>query len=290
MKIFTKSLAKQNRSAKLRHSESEKKEKEMKMHLRLITAAAITLSAFAVEAGDITGKVTLKGTPPPNKPFKMDPICGRLHKINKFEMEFYKVAKDGSLGDVVVVLKGAKAKAPGSAAKPILIDQVDCIYIPYVATAQTGQTITVKNSDPLMHNVHPTPKNLKGGNKEYNIAQVIEGQKNDFVFPAPERFLRFKCDVHQWMYSYVTIEEHPYTAVTAPDGTYTIKDVPPGDYEVEFIHRKVHGATAAAGYKGDVKKVKVINTGELTSAVTISGLGVTKGAKAAIEAAGGKVE
>ena len=40
----------------------------------------------------------------------------------------------------------------------------------------------------------------------------------------------------------------------------------------------------------DVKKVKVINTGELTRAVTISGLGVTKGAKAAIEAAGGKVE
>jgi large subunit ribosomal protein L15 len=36
--------------------------------------------------------------------------------------------------------------------------------------------------------------------------------------------------------------------------------------------------------------VKVINTGELKRAVTIKGLGVTKGAKAAIEAAGGKVE
>lgn len=40
----------------------------------------------------------------------------------------------------------------------------------------------------------------------------------------------------------------------------------------------------------DTKKVKVINTGELTRAVTIKGLGVTKGAKAAIEAAGGKVD
>ena len=42
--------------------------------------------------------------------------------------------------------------------------------------------------------------------------------------------------------------------------------------------------------KHDAKKVKVINTGELTRAVTLQGLKVTKGAKAAIEAAGGKVE
>jgi large subunit ribosomal protein L15 len=40
----------------------------------------------------------------------------------------------------------------------------------------------------------------------------------------------------------------------------------------------------------DARKVKVINTGELTRAITVKGLGVTKGALAAIEAAGGKVE
>jgi large subunit ribosomal protein L15 len=42
--------------------------------------------------------------------------------------------------------------------------------------------------------------------------------------------------------------------------------------------------------KHDAKKVKVINTGELGRAVTLKGLTVTKGAQAAIEAAGGKVE
>jgi large subunit ribosomal protein L15 len=38
------------------------------------------------------------------------------------------------------------------------------------------------------------------------------------------------------------------------------------------------------------KKAKVINTGELKKAVTIKGLAVTKGAAAAVEKAGGKVE
>jgi len=40
----------------------------------------------------------------------------------------------------------------------------------------------------------------------------------------------------------------------------------------------------------DIRKVKIINTGDLERVVTIKGLAVTKGAQAAIEAAGGKVE
>jgi large subunit ribosomal protein L15 len=40
----------------------------------------------------------------------------------------------------------------------------------------------------------------------------------------------------------------------------------------------------------EIRKVKVINSGVLERAVTVKGLGVTKGALAAIEAAGGKVE
>lgn len=39
-----------------------------------------------------------------------------------------------------------------------------------------------------------------------------------------------------------------------------------------------------------IRKVKIINTGTLERAVTIKGLGVTKGAQTAIEAAGGTVE
>lgn len=39
-----------------------------------------------------------------------------------------------------------------------------------------------------------------------------------------------------------------------------------------------------------IKRAKVFLSGELTKAVTVKGLAVTKGAKAAIEAAGGKIE
>ncbi|MCV6626050.1 MAG: 50S ribosomal protein L15 [Cellvibrionaceae bacterium] len=47
---------------------------------------------------------------------------------------------------------------------------------------------------------------------------------------------------------------------------------------------------AADLVKQNMKRAKVFLSGEITKAVTIKGLAVTKGAKAAIEAAGGKVE
>jgi large subunit ribosomal protein L15 len=47
---------------------------------------------------------------------------------------------------------------------------------------------------------------------------------------------------------------------------------------------------AANIIRQETKRVKVIASGKIEKAVTVRGLGVTKGAKAAIEAAGGKVE
>ena len=58
--------------------------------------------------------------------------------------------------------------------------------------------------------------------------------------------------------------------------------------KAEVVDLEALKAESVVGH--DARKVKVINTGELKRAVTIKGLGVTKGAKAAIEAAGGKVE
>lgn len=47
---------------------------------------------------------------------------------------------------------------------------------------------------------------------------------------------------------------------------------------------------AAGVINGAIKFAKVIASGQVARAVTVRGLGVTKGARAAIEAAGGKVE
>jgi len=47
---------------------------------------------------------------------------------------------------------------------------------------------------------------------------------------------------------------------------------------------------AANLVRNDILRAKIMLSGEVKKAVTIKGLGVTKGARAAIEAAGGKIE
>ncbi len=58
--------------------------------------------------------------------------------------------------------------------------------------------------------------------------------------------------------------------------------------EAEVVDLKVLKEAGILPHK--IKRAKVILSGELDTAVTVKGLGVTAGAKNAIEAAGGKVE
>lgn len=228
----------------------------MKLNYSLAVVAGLTAALQFATAGNITGKVTLKGTPPAEKvinQLKDDAQCGKLH-TTPVSTRFYVVGADAGLADTVVMLKGITGKSAGAAATPLIIDQKGCEYIPYVAAAQTGQKIVVKNSDPMMHNVHPTPINTAGGNKEANLAQFAGGADLTFQFPATENFLRFKCDVHPWMFSYITIVDHPYFATTDKDGNFTIKDVPPGKYTLVALHRK-------AALTGVEKEIEVTAAG-----------------------------
>jgi len=63
--------------------------------------------------------------------------------------------------------------------------------------------------------------------------------------------------------------------------------------ELQLIEADVVDLAAlqAADILGDsIKRAKVILSGKIEKSVTVRGLGVTKGARAAIEAAGGKIE
>ena len=189
-------------------------------------------------AGEIVGTVTLNGTPPAEKlitPLKEDPTCGKLHTDTP-STRFYVVGPNKELADVVVMLKGISGKSTGASAPPAVIDQKGCEYTPQILAVQTGQKVVVKNSDPVLHNVHTTP--TVSGNKEENHAQMPNGADLTFTFTAPENFLRFKCDVHQWMFSWVTVVDHPWFAVTGKDGSFKISNVPPGKYTVSALHRK----------------------------------------------------
>ncbi len=225
----------------------------MKQYLPLV--AVLVGSTSLVGAGDITGKVTLKGTPKAEVQIDLGPTCGPLNPNKNVTTRHYVAGKDGGLANVFVYLKDAKT-APAAGDAPVM-DQVGCMYEPYVMGVVTGQKFKVKNSDATLHNVHNTPRVT--GNKEYNIGQAVKGQMNDFSFDKSEILMRFKCDVHPWMFAYVGVVEHPYFAVTDKDGNFKISGVPDGNYTVVAYHQKTHntvspGLSEAVEVKGSAKK------------------------------------
>jgi len=213
----------------------------MKSYLPCITTVALLASFQLGGAADISGTVKLKGTPKPEIPIQLDAICGGLHP-KPVTTRHYVVGKDQGLANVFVYIKQG-AKATPATGEAQTLDQTGCLYEPYVMGVVTGQKFKIKNSDTFMHNVHATP-NPDKGNKEFNFAQPVKGQVNEKAFDKPEVLVRMKCDVHNWMFAYIGVVDHPYFAVTDKDGNFTIKNVPPGKYTVEAYHQKI-GASGA---------------------------------------------
>ena len=213
-------------------------------NISAVLAIGIFAAWQAASAADITGVITLKGTPPAEKeitPMMDNPDCAAMYNGKMPTTHFYVVGPNGEFADVVVSLKGITGQSTGAGAPAAVLDQKGCLYSPQILAVQTGQKIVVKNSDSCVHNVHSTP--AVAGNAEHNDVQMPGGPDLTYTFPQPEMFLRFKCDVHSWMFAWVSVFDSPYFSVSDKDGRFVIKNVPPGKYTVEANHRKLGAQT-----------------------------------------------
>lgn len=183
---------------------------------------------------NVTGRAILRGTPPPEKQIALDPTCGRLHTKPMTTRHFI-VGETGGLANVFVYVKSGAVSLGPPVAQNVLLDQVGCEFQPYVLGVQVNQTLLVRNSDPLMHNVHITPMQ----NRERTVAQRARGMTTPFVFQRPEVLVRFKCDVHPWMFAYAGVVDHPWFAVTDKNGKFTLPSgLSSGRYTLAAVHPK----------------------------------------------------
>lgn len=201
------------------------------------TPAPAAESVDPAEAATITGKVTFTGEKPVSRPISMDavPACASQHN-GPIAPEDTVINANKTLKNVFVYVKsGLPARQWAAPKTPVAIDQKGCIYTPRVVGVQVGQDLEIANNDPLMHNVHPLPKN----NKEWNTSQAPKGEKIVKQFDKEEVMVRFKCNVHPWMVAWVGVVAHPFFAVTGDDGSFSLKGLPPGDYTLEAWHEKL---------------------------------------------------
>jgi plastocyanin len=203
------------------------------------TPTASTGKTPPTDGGTVTGTIAFNGAAPAPKKIdtSADPVCGQKDPNLQTEDN---VVTNGKLANVFVYIKDGAAtdgtKVDGyawpAATAAVTLDQNGCHYRPHVLGLMTGQKLSIKNSDPTQHNVHPTPKN----NPEWNQTQPNGAPPIEKTFARAEVLIPVKCNQHPWMKSYIGVMKHPLFAVSAEDGTFTIKGVPPGTYTVAAWH------------------------------------------------------
>lgn len=200
----------------------------------MAVAGATSTAAAQTAAGTIRGRIRLTGKLPGNAIIRMgrDPKCAEMNRGKRVLQELVVTSADGGLANVFVKLQGKFPQTPVPAA-PVAVDQRSCVYTPRMVGARVGQTVEIKNSDQLLHNVHAI-SNLTNG---FNVGQPVAGLVYKFV-PKAEEMVRVKCEVHSWMTLFVGVVSHPYFAVSGNTGSFEIAKVPPGNYTVEAWHEQ----------------------------------------------------
>lgn len=192
----------------------------------------------------LSGRVFYEGDPPPQDrtvseeviAAANDAYCKKHHLDNPVLIEDLIVSPEGALRNVLVYVK----KFPEDwthtpSADPVVLDQVNCTYVPHVFGVMVGQPIEVTSNDDTPHNVHLFARRKAGEN-----FAIAKGKKKnvEFKFPEPLGSSYFMCDYHGWMKAWVGVFKHPFFAVTGEDGSFTLPKLPPGTYTIAAWHEQ----------------------------------------------------
>jgi len=125
-------------------------------------------------------------------------------------------------------IKPALAKV---ASKNHVVDQPCCQFEPRVLAVRAGDTLEVKNSAPVNHNIKYDGANAFNVNLPPGMSHKMQQP-----FAADNAIVPFSCSIHPWMAGKIRIYDHPYFAVTDANGDFEIKDAPAGKFRVVYWH------------------------------------------------------
>lgn len=211
----------------------------MKRNMRWGTISLVALPVLLGSAafypgsgsGTITGKVTYTGTPA--KPKRIDmakqPECIKLNPEG-LQTEDVVTGAGNALENVLVYISGGDS-APAAPPTAAAFDQNNCHYTTHVLPLRVGQDVSISNSDPFNHNIHPLAKI----NREWNRIQLPGTPPFSYSYEN-EEFIHVKCNIHAWMSAYFVVLKTSHASVTQNDGTFRLPDLPPGKYTVTAWH------------------------------------------------------
>jgi plastocyanin len=240
--------------------------------LTLAAMFVLTGNAQAQKYGSIKGQVVWGGDKVP-EPVKAKVDKDTVHCLSKGPImtdDFVVNPKNKGVRWVLIWLAdpenamNAKWKPssihPSVKATDLEIDQPCCVFLPRVIGIVAGQTLTVKNSSPIVHN--------------FKIDSVGDGPNANPLIPAGGKSTvkgfvpkalptSYSCSVHPWMKGYIGTFAHPYFVVTDEDGKFELKNVPAGKQRI-VLWQDGSGWVLPAAKKEERGKIVTVEDGKTT--------------------------
>lgn len=207
----------------------------LKAMIRFPTTLLALASVPAVLlGGTIEGKVLLKGPPPALSTLEVSKdfeACGTKEVPDPRLV----VDADGGLRWTILEVRGVPGEtAPGASDDLPNLLQKGCIFQPHVLLVPQGVQVEITNEDGILHNVHThSEKNLPLNRAQPKFLKVMK------IGPFEPERIKVRCDVHEWMYAWIQVVEHPYYAVSGEGGVFRIENVPPGSYRITAWHENL---------------------------------------------------
>lgn len=183
-------------------------------------SSAIAYEVMPVEkGGEISGMVTLKGSPPvmPSRKVMRDTqVCGETTADETFMVN----PSTKGLQNIVVCIEGV-ALGKGYLPTTVLLDNFKCHFQPRAIVAMIGDSYEVRNSDPVLHNTHlrlndATILNVAMPPSDRNIIKPLNHVGSITV----------NCEAYAFMKGIIMVFDHPYFAVTDEEVSFIITGIP----------------------------------------------------------------
>jgi len=236
---------------------------------------AFAPAAAAQGWGTVKGQVTVEGQAPQRKPIAVTKDQEHCQKHGDLLSEDYVVnPRNKGVRWVVVWLIDANSPTRALPVHPSLksargdqveMDQPTCQFEPHVVALREGQTLLVKNSAEVTHNV-----NIQGGISNPSLNYIMPPKSDRVVtgWKGSTTPVQVTCNIHPWMKAYVRVFKHPYFAVTDADGNFEIKNAPAGEFRLvawqESVGWLLGSPTRGGGKPITIKEGGVTDLGPIT--------------------------
>jgi hypothetical protein len=233
-----------------------------------LSFGVLFVAATYFDSVHFKGVILYNRTAPAPKPLAVSRnrlACGEM-----MPDETVLVHKKGGLQNVLIFIANI---APESLPPLALnLEMKACRFRPRVLALGVGSELTIRNQDPILHDVNARWQPFANGWNQTSTLDIFsETAETYFSFAFPKKGLaarqkldkpglvRLRSDTgHDWMSGFILVMPHRYFAVTDAEGKFELPELPSGRYDLVMWHETLGVKRQVADLKSEDKNNFII--------------------------------